>query len=891
MIGACRKKWIVKIQDDGSVAEYGFYLKDDDEWLAEEVLAFTLADRQDLEFKRMVDPAIAVATSAAAATAAAASSASSAAPLSAGASVAPPAPLTEKAKKARREKIEKEVALFLQRRPPNSAPSTLRPDANKHKPIHCNLNYDVIDFCLGFLEKHNVLELEGIYRISGNSDTVRHVWAAFCLGHFDYLDWQDTAGEIAHVVTGACKLYLRELEVPLLPWDTHQKFLACETITDPAVKLATVKELVGNLNAVSQHTLRRLMYHLWDVAGFEKVNRMSPNNLAIVFGPTIMRPEVQDLAEMLSNATKVDLCTYMILQREQLFALDTLKPMTERTLGPMPVLEEGSAKSSNSAGGSGGSGSGSSKVSLRKGKSQKDIDDKIMSPPENKPVAATLRDPKKSMIGSALSGATTRKSQNPRGYSDALQAMLADLLPEVVAGCMVFTRQMEVDPKGEATKENKREKKKYFFLTQVLAYAAFRKHLKSLPPDQLIDMIQNLAKHVTTQPATNVSSRAAKTIVVGQQPAGAHAASSAAQVASASAPAVGSTTATVTSTSALAATAAVAAPVMAAHVSAVPSAVGSSSVGVDSEAPPPRPTRAPPSIVLVPEDEDGSVEDATGGDHSQVDDDGGSGTPVVARSRSQSFVDLTVVDDEEEPDFVIVDVHTPEVAGGATPVPVSGSPEKAEEIVVVEEEKLQEVEEKLEEENFVVIESSANPEPVILKKASEDPAQDHGNDETAKKTEDDVKKVGISTIEPDAVKEEMAVKEAAHTEEKAVNASDEIAKVNEPVHEETVAKIETANEESTSKEPVLEETVAKVEAANEESTSKEPVLEETKVEAANEESTSKEHVSDEHANEKEVKKKESCFLVLNSFFFFFFFFSSSSLSLFLLLAFIRASEG
>lgn len=62
---------------------------------------------------------------------------------------------------------------------------------------------------------------------------------------------------------------------------------------------------------------------------------MSPGNLAIVFGPTIMRPEVQDMMEMLTNSTKVDLCTYMILNREALFVdLKPLPPPGERMLGP-----------------------------------------------------------------------------------------------------------------------------------------------------------------------------------------------------------------------------------------------------------------------------------------------------------------------------------------------------------------------------------------------------------------------------------------------------------------------------------------------------------------------------------------------------------------------------
>lgn len=119
---------------------------------------------------------------------------------------------------------------FLARRPPNSTTSTIRGDGKKPpgKYIDCTLNYDVIDFCVNFLNNPTMLKLEGIYRISGNSDSVRQTWAAFCLGHFDFIEWQQEAGELAHLVTGACKLYLRELEMPLLPFDLHQRFLDCE---------------------------------------------------------------------------------------------------------------------------------------------------------------------------------------------------------------------------------------------------------------------------------------------------------------------------------------------------------------------------------------------------------------------------------------------------------------------------------------------------------------------------------------------------------------------------------------------------------------------------------------------------------------------------------------
>ncbi len=624
MIEACRKKWIVKMQDGSAVVEFGFWLKEDSEWLSDDTPAYALSDRADLEFKRKVPAAAAAAAPGTPATPSTGTSEAALALGGASGSAAPPsvlspgAPLTEKAKKARREKIEKEVALFLQRRPPNSAPSNLKSDASKRKPIDCTLNYDVIDYCLGFLEKQNVLDLEGIYRISGNSDTVRHVWAAFCLGHFDYLEWQDTAGEIAHVVTGACKLYLRELEVPLLPWDTHQKFLACESMTDPDAKLAAVAELVGQLNAVSQHTLRRLTYHLWDVAAFEKVNRMSPGNLAIVFGPTIMRPEVQDIAEMLNNATKVDLCTYMILNREKLFDLEKLKPMTERMLGPMPVLEESKPAKS---------------TSLRKAKSTRQSIDELGAAPAAEaaaspvvpPKGATIREPKKTSIGTALQGAGARKTNNnPRAYNDAISAMMADLMPEVVAGCMVFQRQMEVDPK------------------------AFRKHLKNLAPDQLIDLVQNLAKHVTAAPAGSGPGRMAKTITVGAAktvPVGAASVPPPATVAVGASPELAS--------------------------EATPEPVAKPLV---DEPPPPRPVRPPPSLVAavpapVEDEEEEEVDELVETEDVMAVVAAGiaaaasaalesDGSPVKAdepapRSRALSVVDLTTAADDSEDELVI----------------------------------------------------------------------------------------------------------------------------------------------------------------------------------------------------------------------------------------------
>jgi hypothetical protein len=705
IIEKCKKKWVVRQQEGSAETEYGFFLLDEGTWLNEEAKAYTFCERKDIEFRKLGSLPEPVA-----------------------------APLTEKEKKMHKERVEKEVNVFLQRRPPNSAPSnnTGKDDksSKKGKYIDCCLNYDVIDFCLNFLEKREVLDLEGIYRISGNSDTVKHVWAALCLGHFDYLNWQSEAGDIAHVVTGACKLYLRELERPLLPFDTHKDFLACEAMADGSPeKLARVTELVDNLDDTSQHTLRRLMFHLWDVATFEKVNRMSPNNLAIVFGPTIMRPEVQDLQEMLNNSTKVDLCTYMIMKREVLFELDRLKPLTERMLGTKPDLElpEPSSRSS--------------KVTMRKGKSRAQLseDTKSLS---NSPSASEKSLDKKAggekvekekeskrhgfhSITSRVKSATSVASQNPRAYTDCLQAMSSDLLPEMIAGSLVFTRQMEVDSK------------------------TFRKHLKGIPQETLIDVIHNLAKQVTASPSPSAA-RNVKTIAVGAPKAGLTSVSSASPQSS------------------------------------------SPKTPVKQEDDVPKPQRAPPSISV---EDTATEEESTSAADDEAAAEGGAaavaaaGEPMAAVSESPE--PSPVKPDEEDADVVIVNasednVEQEEEAGMLrppstsvldltvdvdSPGPVRFEPEeeeepseeeKKEEEVAVVEEVVEEAKEPQEEEEEVV--------EIVAEEEAAPPAK---QEEVEEEVEEEVKEEEKKVEEPE-VEEELpvAVDSPAKAEDKA---EDEVA--------------------------------------------------------------------------------------------------------------------
>uniref|UniRef100_A0A8C3SBY8 Rho-GAP domain-containing protein n=1 Tax=Chelydra serpentina TaxID=8475 RepID=A0A8C3SBY8_CHESE len=92
-------------------------------------------------------------------------------------------------------------------------------------------------------------------------------------------EWDDV-----HVVTGALKLFFRELPEPLVPF----------ALFDRVQRLG---ELVQSLPPPNYATLRYILAHLRKVMEHADVNRMTRQNIGIVFGPTLLRPE-KELASM-----------------------------------------------------------------------------------------------------------------------------------------------------------------------------------------------------------------------------------------------------------------------------------------------------------------------------------------------------------------------------------------------------------------------------------------------------------------------------------------------------------------------------------------------------------------------------------------------------------------
>ncbi|NXW52431.1 RHG27 protein, partial [Nyctiprogne leucopyga] len=110
----------------------------------------------------------------------------------------------------------------------------------------------------------------------------------------EHLDLDDGRWEDIHVVTGALKLFFRELPEPLVPFGHFDKFISAIKMPDPVRRGRCVRDLVLSLPPAHHDTMQVLFRHLCRVIEYKEENRMSVQSVAIVFGPTLLRPASEE---------------------------------------------------------------------------------------------------------------------------------------------------------------------------------------------------------------------------------------------------------------------------------------------------------------------------------------------------------------------------------------------------------------------------------------------------------------------------------------------------------------------------------------------------------------------------------------------------------------------
>ncbi|KAJ1652305.1 Rho GTPase activating protein [Dispira simplex] len=140
-----------------------------------------------------------------------------------------------------------------------------------------------------YLDAKDAASEEGIYRLSGSSQTIKVLRQKFDTdGDFNILksnQYQDV-----HAVAGLLKLYLRELPTSVLTPELHPQFMKIIDYNDRRSRVKELGRLVSILPLPNYTLLRALTAHLIRIVRKAEINKMTLRNVGIVFSPSLGIP-------------------------------------------------------------------------------------------------------------------------------------------------------------------------------------------------------------------------------------------------------------------------------------------------------------------------------------------------------------------------------------------------------------------------------------------------------------------------------------------------------------------------------------------------------------------------------------------------------------------------
>lgn len=140
--------------------------------------------------------------------------------------------------------------------------------------------------CIDIVEAKG-LTTQGIYRVPGNAAATTALTEQVNRG-FDDETLNDPRWEDVNVVSSLLKAFIRNLPEPIVPSELYHRFLAADKVAG-IQRLEKLKIVLHEFPPYSYETLKAIMRHLNRVCQHHETNNMDARNIAIVFGPSVVR--------------------------------------------------------------------------------------------------------------------------------------------------------------------------------------------------------------------------------------------------------------------------------------------------------------------------------------------------------------------------------------------------------------------------------------------------------------------------------------------------------------------------------------------------------------------------------------------------------------------------
>ncbi|NXQ82302.1 RHG23 protein, partial [Nyctibius grandis] len=163
---------------------------------------------------------------------------------------------------------------------------------NKNVPL-------IVEACCKVVEDRG-LEYMGIYRVPGNNAVVSSLQEQLNKGATE-INLQDERWQDLNVISSLLKSFFRKLPEPLFTDDKYNDFIEANRIEDASERMRTLRKLIRDLPGHYYETLKFLVGHLKTIADHSEKNKMEPRNLALVFGPTLVRTSEDNMTDMVTH--------------------------------------------------------------------------------------------------------------------------------------------------------------------------------------------------------------------------------------------------------------------------------------------------------------------------------------------------------------------------------------------------------------------------------------------------------------------------------------------------------------------------------------------------------------------------------------------------------------
>uniref|UniRef100_A0A8C3A6U3 Rho GTPase activating protein 12a n=1 Tax=Cyclopterus lumpus TaxID=8103 RepID=A0A8C3A6U3_CYCLU len=167
-----------------------------------------------------------------------------------------------------------------------------------------------VKMCIDHVE-NTALCVDGLYRVSGNLAIIQKL--RFVVNHDETVNLADEKWEDIHVTTGALKMYFRELPEPLFTYALFHDFVNYKQ------RVQSIKDLIRQLPKPNHDTMQALFKHLRRVIEHGEENRMTTQSVAIVFGPTLLRPETETWNIAVHMVYQNQIVELILLEYENIF--------------------------------------------------------------------------------------------------------------------------------------------------------------------------------------------------------------------------------------------------------------------------------------------------------------------------------------------------------------------------------------------------------------------------------------------------------------------------------------------------------------------------------------------------------------------------------------------